>query len=74
MTVRDVQYPMINYICRMARDFIKVRDAILTEGAMELVINKKRELEDKNGHCPMQRGTVVNVLLKEYHALLKKQK
>lgn len=58
----------------MARDFLKVRDAFLTEGAMELVVNKKRELESENGHCPMNRGTVVNILLKEYHALLKSAK
>jgi len=44
---------------------IRIRDAKLTDEAAELVIERKRQLEKENGHCPMHRGIVVNILLKE---------
>lgn len=55
----------------MGNQFINIRDAKLTGEAAELVLKRKHDLEKEDGHCPMNRGKVVNILLKEYAQKLK---
>lgn len=51
---------------------LRIRDAVLTDEAAELVFKRKYEMEKTGKRCPMQRGVVVNILLKEYAEILKK--
>jgi multisubunit Na+/H+ antiporter MnhC subunit len=62
------------YVHTFVAMIYKIRNANITGDAVNLVIDKKAELEKKGTIPPINRGVAVNALLNEYAELLKKNK